>query len=144
LSDESNTLCAKILYRLENAHTNVVYSIDIFQPSNCDSSPLLITGSFDNRIIIWDAETGKEVKQLQGHTDSVTAVVVYSPQDSDTPQLITTSVDKTIIIWNLNTGEILRKLIGHTDRVCSLAVYSPQKKCKIPPLIVSGSDGRFY
>jgi WD40 repeat protein len=123
LSDHGNNLSSKILFHLKDAHTAVVYAIDIYEPKSDKYPPLLITGSFDNKTIIWDTETGKQVRQLQGHTDSVTAVVVFAPHDTDTPQLITTSADKTIIVWNLKSGEILRKLNGHTDRVCSLAVY---------------------
>eukprot|EP00741_Cyanophora_paradoxa_P015548 tig00020902_g15009.t1 len=38
----------------------------------------IISGSNNNSVRVWDAETGAELLQLQGHTDSVTSVAVLA------------------------------------------------------------------
>ena len=39
-----------------------------------NSSPLLVSGSRDHNIIVWDVGTGSEALLLQGHLDVVTCV----------------------------------------------------------------------
>lgn len=37
---------------------------------------VLLSGSSDKSVIIWELETGNMVRKLQGHTDSVLSVAV--------------------------------------------------------------------
>ena len=41
-------------------------------------SRLLAAGSYDNSITLWDFASGKEIRTLSGHTDSVSSVA-FSP-----------------------------------------------------------------
>ena len=45
------------------------------------NSSMVVSASRDNSIRIWDASTGKQLSQLEGHTDNV-ASVAYSPDGS--------------------------------------------------------------
>lgn len=72
---------------------------------------------------ILEAQTGKELRKLEGHTDSVTHAV-FSP---DGKRIVTTSWDHTVRVWNVETGEELQKLEGHTDGVTH-AAFSPDGK----------------
>ncbi|MBQ2376397.1 MAG: PEGA domain-containing protein [Bacteroidales bacterium] len=80
----------------------------------------IISGSYDNTIKIWDANTGQCLKTLEGHSNWVYSVA-YSP---DGTKIISGSLGGIIKIWNANTGQCLKTLKGHPECVFSVA-YSP-------------------
>ena len=55
------------------------------------------SGSFDDKIKIWDLKNYKEVQTLKGHTSNVICVIKYNED-----MLISCSSDKTIRIWEAN------------------------------------------
>jgi len=76
-------------------------------------STLIATGgktSKDERIKIWDANTGKLVAILKGHTRSVECLA----WTADGITLISGSNDETIRTWNTSTWQQLAVLTGHT------------------------------
>ncbi|KAK7204271.1 putative E3 ubiquitin ligase complex SCF subunit sconB [Myxozyma melibiosi] len=75
---------------------------------------VLITGSYDTTVRVWDIETGKLHRILTGHVRGVRTLMF------DDSKLITGSMDRTIRIWNYRTGECVSTLRGHTDGVLSL------------------------
>jgi WD40 repeat protein len=75
-----------------------------------------------NKEIIWDEEE-KEVKILEGHTQSIN-FVAFSP---DSKKVVTASRDNTAIIWDAATGGEMQKLEGHNRGIGS-AVFSPDGK----------------
>ena len=83
-------------------HTS--YVISVFVKDN-----LIISGSVDNTIRIWDMNTWECLKVLEGHTGCVISVYVKDNL------IISSSSDKTIRIWDINTGECLKVLKGHTS-----------------------------
>ncbi|KIJ53127.1 hypothetical protein M422DRAFT_78551, partial [Sphaerobolus stellatus SS14] len=108
-------------------HTSLVLSV-AFSPDG----KRIASGSCDNTIRIWDAETGENVgKPLKGHTSWVLSVA-FSP---DGKCIASGSADNTIRIWDAETGEnnVGEPLKGHTSLVLSVA-FSPDGKC-----IASGS-----
>ena len=108
-------------------HTAGVSSLDF----NRDGS-LLASGSYDNRICLWNVATGELNKTLDGHTDSVQHVA-FSPTGLI---LASASDDGTIQLWDINTGEVSRTLAGHADRIRHVA-FSPTGLI----LVSTGSDG---
>jgi small GTP-binding protein len=92
---------------------------------------IVVSGSKDKSIRIWDVESGECTQILRGHTDSVREIVcgangrIYSASD-----------DKSIRIWNTITGDCIATLKGHRDAVFSIAL-SPDGEC-----LVSGSKDR--
>jgi WD40 repeat protein len=78
---------------------------------------------------VWEAESGRLLRSLEGHTDWVRAVAV-SP---DGRTIVSGSRDRTVKVWEAESGRLLRSLEGHTDLVRAVAV-SPDGRT-----IVSGS-----
>ncbi|TFK55296.1 WD40 repeat-like protein [Heliocybe sulcata] len=90
------------------------------------SKPLLVSGSLDNTIKLWDIETGKVIRTLFGHVEGVWAVA------SDKLRLVSGSHDRTIKIWMRDEGKCTATLFGHRGAVTCLALGEDK--------IVSGSD----
>jgi WD40 repeat protein len=59
----------------------------------------IVSGSFDNTLKVWDAETGQETLTLEGHSGSVTSVS-FSP---DGKRIVSGSTDDTVKIWNVSS-----------------------------------------
>jgi len=75
---------------------------------------VLITGSYDATIKVWDLETCKEIRTLRGHDSGIRCL-----QFDDT-KLISGSMDTTIKVWNWHTGECISTYNGHNGGVVGL------------------------
>jgi WD40 repeat protein len=71
----------------------------------------------DTAIRVWDVETGREVRRLEGHRSLVWSVAV-SP---DGRRILTGSQDRMIILWDAETGAEIRRFPGHTNNVMCVA-----------------------
>ncbi|KAF2743353.1 F-box/WD repeat-containing protein pof1 [Sporormia fimetaria CBS 119925] len=87
---------------------------------------ILMTGSYDATVKIWDLKTGKVIRTLTGHTQGIRCL-----QFDDGGRLITGSLDHTIKVWNWRTGQLLKTLNVHTRGV--IGVHMADK------LLASGS-----
>jgi WD40 repeat protein len=70
----------------------------------------IVSGSDDRTVKVWELESGRLLRSLEGHTDWVRAVAV-SP---DGRFIVSGSVDRTVKVWELESGRLLRSLEGHT------------------------------
>ncbi|KII88778.1 hypothetical protein PLICRDRAFT_141328 [Plicaturopsis crispa FD-325 SS-3] len=89
-------------------------------------TPVLISGSLDNTIKLWDIATGKTIRTLFGHIEGVWGVA------SDKLRLVSGSHDRTIKVWSRDEGRCTATLVGHRGAVTCLALGEDK--------IVSGSD----
>ncbi|GAB4366453.1 MAG: NB-ARC domain-containing protein [Elainellaceae cyanobacterium] len=101
--------------RLLKGHTSRVWSI-AFTPNQ----PMLVSGSKDQTVRIWDLTTNHCIRTLKGHTNWVQAVAL-SP---DSQLVASGHEDKQIRLWNTVTGDCVLELQGHTRPVWSIA-FSP-------------------
>jgi WD40 repeat protein len=91
---------------------------------------LVVSGSDDNTVRLWDAATGAARQTLQGHSESVRSVT-FSPNGK---LMVSGSDDNIVRLWDAATGVARQMLEGHSGWVSSVA-FSPDGK-----LVVSGSD----
>ena len=92
----------------------------------------LVSGSLDDRILIWDLATGECIGALTGHTNSVNSLAF----SVDGRKVISASDDDSIKVWRLSSGEVIRSLRGHSRDVNSIAISEDGT------FFVSGSEDR--
>lgn len=74
----------------------------------------VLFGSDDNVVRLWELETGRCVRVLEGHTGYVVNVVWSADQRH---ALSVGGSDKTLRLWDVETGHCLRVLEGHTEYI---------------------------
>lgn len=79
---------------------------------------LLITGSYDNNICLYDMNGLKCIRTFEGHQKSVESVA-FLP---DGKSFISASADNTIRIWSINDSNCVKILSGHRDKITSICV----------------------
>ncbi|EGN96221.1 hypothetical protein SERLA73DRAFT_94297 [Serpula lacrymans var. lacrymans S7.3] len=114
LTIERNWRRGRCTVRTLNGHTDGVMCLQFNETLSHPSFPVLITGSYDRTIRVWNMESGVEIRCLRGHTRAVRAL------QFDEAKLITGSMDHTIRVWNWRRGECIRTLEGHSEGVVSL------------------------
>src|SRR6267378_1393082 len=65
----------------------------------------IVSGSGDQSVRVWEAKTGEQLRELQGHTSAVYSVA-FSP---DGNQIVSGSCDESVQVWDAQTGEQLRE-----------------------------------
>ncbi|KIM26666.1 hypothetical protein M408DRAFT_72315 [Serendipita vermifera MAFF 305830] len=112
-----------------SGHTQWVWSVS-FSPDGTR----IVSGSSDNTIRVWDAETGETLTgPLEGHTDEVSSVSFFP----DGTRIISGSFDHTIRVWDAATGEkVMEPWEGHDDQISSVAISPDGIR------IVSGSNDK--
>ena len=83
----------------------------------------LLSGSMDHRTILWDTETGKELRKFEGKGWAWS--VAFSPDEKKA--LASGGIDKTMRLWNIADGKEEREFTGNTSRVYG-AAFSPDGK----------------
>ncbi|AVH66905.1 WD40 repeat-containing protein [Nostoc sp. 'Peltigera membranacea cyanobiont' N6] len=108
-------------------HTNWIRSV-AFSPDG----EILVSGSDDKTVRLWNTTTGQFLRSLQGHKERVWSVA-FSP---DGKTVASSSEDKTVRLWNVHTAECWKILEKHTHWVREVA-FSPDGK-----ILASGSSDR--
>jgi len=74
--------------------------------STCAYSPdgkMILSGSEDGTVKIWDASSAAEIRTLEGHTGEITCCL-YSP---DGRRIASGSSDLTVRVWDSGTGRLM-------------------------------------
>ena len=69
-----------------------------------------MTANSDGTARIWDAETGVELRVLEGHNDDLLHVLYFANFSPDGKRIVTANSDGTARIWDAETGVELRVL----------------------------------
>ena len=64
-----------------------------------DDGKRIVSGSDDNRLKVWDAQTDQETLTLKGHSTAVFSVS-FSP---DGKRIVSGSSDKTLKVWDISS-----------------------------------------
>ncbi|KAK0818939.1 hypothetical protein LTR75_002395 [Friedmanniomyces endolithicus] len=96
--------CSTKVFR---GHTNGVMCLQF-------DDHVLMSGSYDTTVKVWDVNTGEELRTLRGHTSGIRCL-----QFDDT-KLMTGGLDCTIKLWNWRTGQCLRTFPAHTGGIITL------------------------
>jgi len=124
----SETNQSRALVRSFTAHKDAIYSIAL-----SPDDKILATGSYDQKIKLWDAETGKELKTLSGHNGCIFGLA-FRP---DGKILASASADRTVKLWDVASGDRRDTLSQPLKEVYAVA-FSPDGK----RLAAAGADNR--
>ncbi len=83
---------------------------------------IVVTGSQDNAVRIWDSAAGKLMRTFTGHTGPVNTVAT-----SREGRIVSGSNDRTVKVWDIAQAKEITTLRGHTGEVASVAL-SPDGK----------------
>src|SRR5258706_15232019 len=98
-----------LVRRLEG-HSGLIHSVLV-----TPNGRLIVSGSADKTIRVWQLDSGRLLHTLEGHTASITSLAVTP----DGRSIVSGSLDKTIRVWDINSGILERILKGHTGAVYS-------------------------
>lgn len=82
-------------------------------PSN---TPIIVSGSLDNTIKVWNMETGECLRTLFGHVEGVWTIAY------DNLRIVSGSHDTSIRVWDMESGRCMYALEGHNGPVTALAL----------------------
>jgi WD40 repeat protein len=92
----------------------------------------LVTGSSDNKCLIWDLSSGERLYSFKGHEADILTTAI-SP---DGKILISGSKDLTCISWDIKSRSLIKTMKGHANSVYCISITPDGKKA------ISGSwDG---
>ena len=75
------------------------------------SGNIIVSGSTDRTLKVWDSENGACVHTLYGHTSTVRCMHLHKNR------VVSGSRDATLRMWDIVTGECLHVLLGHVAAV---------------------------
>jgi WD40 repeat protein len=68
-----------------------------------DATADAVSGSEDNALKVWELETGREIRTLEGHIGAVRSVCLTP----DGRRVVSGSDDGTLKVWDLETGKLI-------------------------------------
>ncbi|XP_062585937.1 WD repeat-containing protein 48-like [Saccostrea cucullata] len=107
LTTSNNTVTTSNLH--ENKHS--IYSLAMNPPGT-----VIVSGSTEKALRVWDPRTCQKIMKLKGHTDNVKALVL----NRDGTQCLSGSSDGTIRLWSLGQQRCVATFRVHDEGVWAL------------------------
>ncbi|GCE26507.1 hypothetical protein KDA_19910 [Dictyobacter alpinus] len=107
----------KVCRHVLREHTNWIRTVAFSKEG------IIASGCTDQKIILWNAETGQRIRTLEGLTGRVWSIA-FSPNGRT---LVSGTDDQTIRLWEVATGKSVKTLQGHTAWIRSIS-FSPNGK----------------
>ena len=105
-------ISAGIRLKIQSGHSEMVTSVDFSFDGR-----LIVTGSADGTTLLWDAESGAEIRKFTQHTRSVNSVR-FAPNSY---LVLTGSSDETARLWDAEYDAQIQVFRGHSGAVTSVA-----------------------
>lgn len=105
--------CVKTFF----GHSGSIQSIIVYENPDND---LLVSGSRDKTIRIWNLKKKDFAHELKGHSDSVEKVIVT--QLFSDHVIVSAGADKVINIWNIKDTQLIFSLTGHESKITALSI----------------------
>ncbi|KAM3940052.1 WD repeat-containing protein 41 [Leptodactylus fuscus] len=80
----------------------------------------------DGSVIVWDVQTGEVLFELHGHTQKITAIIVFPSNETHSERvdlMLTASADRTVIAWDCERGQEVHKASDFLSTVKKLLVF---------------------
>ena len=90
--------------------------------SLCVTDKLILCGTFEHLVHVWDVNTFQELYTLEGHEGTVYSLAVMAQPTTARPLLFSASYDKSIKVWDLESFECLQTLRRHENSANAIAV----------------------
>ncbi|KAA1136042.1 hypothetical protein PGTUg99_024342 [Puccinia graminis f. sp. tritici] len=114
LALERNWRKGSYVERVLTGHTDSITCLQFEENFESPSFPILMTGSWDRTIRIWNLDKLECIQTLNGHTRGIKCL------QFDTNKLISGGMDHCLKLWNWRTGECIRTIQGHQAPVSCL------------------------
>jgi len=92
-----------------------------------------VSASGDRSLKVWDLNTGRDLRTLEGHSDGVYGVAVTA----DAKRAVSASMDKTLKVWNLDTGLCVATFRCDMPALC--CAFADQRR-----IVAGDRGGRVY
>ena len=113
-----------------DAHDSATHAIAF---GTTPKGPILVSGSADRTVKLWNLDTLDTVRRYRGHSDFVTSVAIANGGTT----YASGGLDGSIRLWSPNSSRAQRRLYGHRGRVGALS-FSPAGDT----LVSAGEDGQ--
>lgn len=97
-------------------HSNYVYSLAFSPKGN-----MLVSGSYDEAVFLWDVRSARVMRQLPAHSDPVSGVDFIR----DGTMVCSCASDGLIRIWDSGTGQCLKTLVDEDRKAVTAVRFTP-------------------
>lgn len=97
-------------------HSNYVYSLAFSPKGN-----MLVSGSYDEAVFLWDVRSARVMRQLPAHSDPVSGVDFVR----DGTMVCSCASDGLIRIWDSGTGQCLKTVVDEDRKAVTAVRFSP-------------------